>query len=93
VDEHTVLPSVRPAQPVAPVALQPVHAFATQKPFVGSAVHWLSAEHCTHWPTAVPVVAQTIFPSTRKEHPVAPVVLQPVQVFATQNPFVGSVVH
>jgi hypothetical protein len=66
---------------------------ATQKPLAESAVHWLSAVHCTHCPVAVPVVAQTILPSEREEHPVAPVVLQPVQTFATQKPFVGSVVH
>jgi hypothetical protein len=90
---QVVLPSVLPAQPVAPVALQPAHSLATQNPFVGSVVHWLSAVHCTHWPAAVPIVAQTIFPSTRVEHPVAPVVLQPVQTLATQKPFVGSAVH
>jgi hypothetical protein len=78
---------------VAPDVLQPVHAFATQKPLAGSAVHWLSAVHCTHCPAAVPVVAQTILPSTREEHPVAPVVLQPVQAFATQKPLAGSAVH
>jgi hypothetical protein len=90
---QVVLPSVRPAQPVAPGAVQPVQAFATQKPLAGFAVHWLSAAHSTHWPEDVPVVAQTILPSTREEHPVAPVVLQPVQALATQKPFVGSVVH
>jgi hypothetical protein len=46
--EQVVLPSVRAAQPVAPGALQPVQTFATQKPFVGSAMHWLSAVHTTH---------------------------------------------
>jgi hypothetical protein len=90
---HVVLPSVLAAHPVAPAALQPVHALATQKPFVGSAVHWLSAVHTTHCPAGVPVVAQTILPSVLVEHPVAPVVLQPVQTLATQKPFVGSVVH
>jgi hypothetical protein len=90
---QTALPSVRPAHPVAPVALQPVHALATQKPFAGSAVHWASAVHCTHWPADVPVAAQTILPSVRVEHPVAPVVAQPVQALATQNPFAGSTVH
>jgi len=33
---------------VAPVVLQPVQAFATQKPFDGFTVHWLSAVHSTH---------------------------------------------
>jgi hypothetical protein len=60
--------------------LQPVHAFATQKPLAASFVHWLSAEHSTHWPAEVPFDAQVVLPSVRAEHPVAPAVLQPVQV-------------
>jgi hypothetical protein len=90
---QVVLPSVRAAHPVAPTAVQSVHALATQKPFVGSAVHWVSVTQATHCPAGVPVVAQTILPSTREEHPVAPVVLQPAQTLATQKPLAGSVVH
>jgi hypothetical protein len=47
-DAQTFLPSEREEHPVAPVVLQPVHAFATQKPFDGFAVHWESAVHSTH---------------------------------------------
>jgi hypothetical protein len=90
---QTVLPSVLEEQPVAPLVLQPVHTFATQKPLAASLVHWLSAEHSTHCPADVPAVAQTVLPSVRAEHPVAPAVLQPVHDLATQNPFAGSVVH
>jgi hypothetical protein len=90
---HTVLPSVRPAQPVAPAALQLVQAFATQKPLAGFEVHWLSAAHSTHWPAEVPLVEHTILPSMRAAQPVAPAVLQPVHTFATQKPLAGSEVH
>jgi hypothetical protein len=93
VEEHTFLPSVRAEQPVAPVVLHPVQAFATQKPFDGFAVHWESAVHSTHCPAAVPVVAQVVLPSVRAAQPVAPAALQPVHALATQKPFVGSVVH
>jgi hypothetical protein len=48
VEAQTFLPSVCAVQLVAPVVLQPVQALATQNPFDGSAVHWLSAVHCTH---------------------------------------------
>jgi len=77
---HTFLPSVCAEHPVAPLVLQPVQTFATQKPFAASFVHWLSAKHSTHWPADVPAVAQVVLPSVRAEHPVAPAVLQPVQV-------------
>jgi hypothetical protein len=90
---QTVLPSVRPAHPVAPVVLQPVQAFATQKPFDEFAVHWESPVHCTHCPAAVPVVAQVVLPSVCPVQPVAPAELQPVHAFATQKPLAGSAVH
>jgi hypothetical protein len=36
---QVVLLSLRAAQPLAPVVLQPVQTLATQKPLAGSAVH------------------------------------------------------
>jgi hypothetical protein len=90
---QTSLPSVRPVHPVAPGVAQPVHALATQKPFVGSFVQPVSARHSTHWPAKVPLAAQAVLPSVRAAQPVAPVVPQPVQAFATQKPFAGSFVQ
>jgi hypothetical protein len=90
---HTFLPSVCAEHPVAPLVLQPVQTFATQKPLAASFVHWLSAAHSTHRPADVPVVAQVVLPSVRAEHPVAPLVLQPVHAFATQKPLATSFVH
>jgi hypothetical protein len=45
---QVVLPSVLPAQPVAPVVEQPVHRPFTQKAFAGSFMHWPSTPHSTH---------------------------------------------
>jgi hypothetical protein len=88
-DAQTFLLSVRPVHPVAPAVLHPVQAFATQKPLAGSAVHWLSAVHSTHWPAAVPVGAQVVLPSVRAAQPVAPGAVHPVQVLATQKPLLA----
>jgi hypothetical protein len=66
---------------------------ATQKPLL-ALLQSASALHSTHWPAVVDVAAaQTVLPSVRVEQPVAPVVLHPVQVFATQKLFDRSVVH
>jgi hypothetical protein len=73
--------------------LQPVHALLTQNALAGSFVHWGSAAHSTHWPTAVPVVAQVVLPSVRTAQPVALGALQPVQALFTQKPLAGSFVH
>jgi hypothetical protein len=90
---HVFLPSVRAVQPVAPGALHPVQVLATQNPLL-ALLQSASALHSTHWPAAVDVAAaQTVLPSVRVEQPVAPVVLHPVQVFATQKLFDRSVVH
>jgi hypothetical protein len=88
-----VLPSLRVEQPVAPVVLQPVQVLATQKALDGLAVHWASAVHSTHWPTALPVLAQAVLPSLREAQPVAPGLVQPVQAPATQKALAGSAVH
>jgi hypothetical protein len=90
---HTVFPSARVEHPVAPVVLHPVQALPTQNPLAGSAVHWVSAAHSTHWPMEVPVVAQVVLPSVLAVQPVAPGVPHPVQAPVTQNPLDGSTVH
>jgi hypothetical protein len=90
---HAVLPFVLAAQPVAPTVPQPVQALVTQKALAGSAVHWPSAAHCTHWPAVVPLMEQTVLPFVRVAQPVAPAVPQPVQALATQKLLAGSLVH
>jgi hypothetical protein len=72
--------------PLHRLAVQPAQTLFTQKPFAGFA-HWPDATHSTHWPAAVPVVAQTEAPpSTFPAHKLA---LQAVQTPATQKPLAG----
>ena len=73
-------------------AVQAPHVFDVQIGAVAT-LQSLLATQTTHCPATVPVAAQTVLPSVRPAHPVAPVVLHPVQAFATQNPLAGLAVH
>jgi hypothetical protein len=74
---------VRVAQPLAPVVLQAVQAFNTQKAFAGSFVQPVSVTHSTHFPETA---SHACAPQA-----VAPAPWHPTHTPATQNAFVGSV--
>jgi hypothetical protein len=81
-----------PLQAFAPALWQPVQALLAQKPFAASFVQSVLSTHSTHWPTAVPVVAQTK-PAPLSTFPPQRAAVHAVHALFTQKLLAGFFEH